>query len=84
LSQTQVYSLLQIALGTGVFAWVSHTRPPRPALDLSRHWLQVTTSSAVLPPLCVATLLTLVAFGVHFRKIGAWVGAPTADRVASS
>lgn len=84
LSQTQVYSLAQIGLGVGILAWVNQTRPPRPALDLSRHWVAVTTSPEVLLPLCLATLLTLVAFGVHFRKIGAWVGPPTADRVASS
>jgi phosphatidylglycerol---prolipoprotein diacylglyceryl transferase len=83
LTQTQVYSLIQVALGGAILVWVTRTGMHHPpALDLGVGWLSVATSSGVAPLLLITTAIATAAFGVHFRSVGAWVGAPTADRVA--
>jgi len=76
LTHTNLYSLIMAAGGAGILVWGSQYGTHH-AVDMSIRFVHVVSNASIFPWICLYGLVFGFAYGVHYRKVGSWLSAPS-------
>lgn len=76
ITHTNLYSLAMVLGGVGLLVWGSQYGTYT-ELNMGIRLVHVVTDGSIMPWIAMYGLVFGFAYGVHYRKVGSWLSAPT-------
>jgi prolipoprotein diacylglyceryl transferase len=78
LTHTHFYSLVMMAMGAGILIYGANWGTNL-AVDVNYRLIHVMTDPALMAWIVPIGIAAFLAFGVHYKKVGSWMGSHDAD-----